>query len=84
LLAVVVTARETRGPDGLDDYLTARLVDQDLENLKLDWGDLERAGILQSIPTAGDRPAQERYASALNAFGRKFAEFIEAVPDEAA
>ena len=83
LLAVVMTARQTPYGNSLDAYLTNRLVDQDLENIKLDWGDLQRAGVLQGIPSGmATTPPHERYASALNAFGKRFAEFIEAVPDE--
>lgn len=82
LLAVVATANDTPLAGGLNDYLTSRLVNQDLENIKLDWNDLERAGILDAIPVGmAMTPVHERYGSALRAFGARFAVFVEALPE---
>ena len=80
LLAVVASA-ERFGPAGgvIDDYLRTRLPDQDLENIKLDWSDMQSVGILAGIPSGvATTPFHERVASSLPAIGRRFVAFIEA------
>ena len=85
LLAVIATA-EVAGPAGggdIDTYLTARLADQDLENIKLDWSDLERAGVVAGGPPGGlaSTPVHMRVWNAFPAFGKRFAAFIEIEPE---
>jgi hypothetical protein len=85
LLAVVATAETVAVSNDLNEYLTTRLPDQDLENIKLDWSDLERWGMLQGIPMGlASTPVHMRYWNAFNAFGKRFAEFVEALPDDGA
>lgn len=85
LIAVLATAEEA-GPAGdgaIDTYLTTRLPHQDLENIKLDWADLERAGVAAGLPTGvASTPVYMRVWHAFPAFGRRFAAFIEAVPED--
>ena len=78
LLAVVSTAAEVGNIDGtIDAYLTKRLPDQDLENIKLDWRDMESAGLLAGLPTGlASMPVHERVAHALPAIGRRFVDFV--------
>jgi hypothetical protein len=82
LLAVIATAHRTPVSGAFDDYMTRRLPDQDIENIRLDWSDMQRAGILGSIPGGlASPPIHERIDSAWPAIGRRFAAFIEATDD---
>jgi|GEM_PF-4822064 len=85
LLAVIATA-EDAGPAGkgdIDTYLTTRLADQDLENIRLDWSDLERAGVVAGGPPGGlaSTAVHMRVWNAFPAFGKRFAAFIEIEAD---
>jgi hypothetical protein len=77
-----MTARDNPVGGSFDEYLTTRLPDQDLENIKLDWGDLQTAGMLDVIPTGHMvTPPHERFTQSVRTFGWQFAKFIEAIPD---
>ena len=77
--ATEVTPFDRLMTGGLD--LTTRLPDQDLENIKLDWSDLQGWGMLQAIPSGlATTPVHMRYWHAFNAFGKRFAAFVEAEP----
>lgn len=79
LLAVIATAGDHPSHGTLDEYLTTRLPDQDLENIKLDWLDMQNAGILAQMPTGlAMTPLSERMHHSLPAIGRRFAAFVEA------
>jgi hypothetical protein len=83
LLAVLATAGETDVGGGADGYLMARLPDQDLENIRLDWRDLEQAGLLNAIPGGMTvTPIDKLMASALKAIGERFVAFVDAVPPD--
>jgi hypothetical protein len=83
LLAVVVRTESQKEGGGIDAYLTNKLPDHDLENIKLDWADLERAGVLQGLPTGlASTSTSERVWAAFNRFGRRFAAFVEATGDD--
>jgi hypothetical protein len=83
LLAVAVRAEATKEGGSIDDYMRAKLPNQDLENIRLDWADLERAGVFQGWPSGlATISTSERVWHALNAIGRRFAAFVEAVSDD--
>jgi hypothetical protein len=84
LLSVLLMPPENLGDGTTDGYLLARMPNQDLENIKLDWADLQAAGMLDSLPTGmTSTPKPQLVVGALRAFGRRFANFIEAtVPDD--
>jgi hypothetical protein len=85
LLAVIATAEVTGSAGGgdIDTYLTTRLPDQDLENIKLDWADLERAGAIAGLPGGlANTAVHLRVWNAFSAFGKRFAAFIEAEPEQ--
>jgi hypothetical protein len=55
------------------------LPDQDVENVRLDWQDLERTGILGALPQGfANTPVHERIANALPAIGLRFVDFVQA------
>jgi hypothetical protein len=84
LLAVVARSHEEISGGTIDDYLRAKLPDQDLENVRLDWRDMERAGILAGIPSGVfARPISELVWGAFSAIGQRFAAFISATDEEA-
>jgi hypothetical protein len=82
LLAAIAGAHHDESGGGIDVWLTSHLPDQDLENMKLDWEDLVRAGLLQGLPSGlANTPTGQRVWHALNAIGKRFVAFVEAQPD---
>ena len=81
LLAAIVNAEGTSEGGTTDDWIRRHLPDQDLENVRLDWRELEQLGMLQGIPGGlAMTPVSQLIWSALPAIGRRFAAFVEAVP----
>jgi hypothetical protein len=79
LLSVLLMPPEPLGDGSADGYLLARMPDADIENVKLDWSDLQSAGMVDSYPTGMTvTPKPQLIAGALRAFGKRFGNFIEA------
>jgi len=59
--------------------MSQELPDRDLENIKLDWQDLQQMGILNQRPSGVNQPPIDvLMAHELPAIGRRFATFVEA------
>jgi hypothetical protein len=84
LLSVLVLPPENLGDGTSEGYLRARLPGQETEHIKLDWTDLQAAGMLGSLPggiTSTPKPVM--VAGALLPLGRRFTDFIAAgEPDD--
>jgi hypothetical protein len=79
LIAVLVRANENPVGGTADEFLVGSLPDRDLENIKLDWQDLQQMGILNQRPSGVNQtPIDVLMAHALPAIGRRFATFVEA------
>jgi hypothetical protein len=80
VLAAVVTAGEHPSPAGsTDDYLHERLSELPTDGFNLDWGDLQREGMVSTYPGGlAITPIWQRVGQALTPLGRRFAAFIEA------
>jgi hypothetical protein len=84
LLSVLLLPPDDLGGGLADGYLLARMPGADIENVKLDWADLQVAGMLDNYPTGlTATPKPVLLVGCLRAFGRRFTDFIEAAaPDE--
>jgi hypothetical protein len=83
LLAAISGTQNDQSGGGIDVWMTTNLPDQDLENIKLDWQDLSRAGLLLEIPMGmASTPTGQRVWAAFQAIGRRFAAYIEAQPTD--
>jgi hypothetical protein len=79
LLGVFLLPPEDMGDGSTDGYLLARMPGADIENIRLDWGDLQAAGMVDNYPTGMTvTPKAQLVTQSLRAFGRRFAAFIEA------
>ena len=83
LLAAVAGTENDHSGGGIDVWMTTNLPDQDLENIKLDWQDLSRAGLLLDMPMGmASTPTGQRVWAAFQAIGRRFATYVEAQPTD--
>ena len=79
LLGVLVLPPEDLGDGSTDGYLLARMPGADIDNVRLDWADLQAAGMVANYPTGMTTTSKaQMVAQSLLPLGRRFAAFIEA------
>lgn len=79
LLSALLLPPEDLGGGSVDGYLQARMPGADLDHVKLDWSDLQRAGMLDGLPTGMTAtPKPQLIVGALKPLGRRFAMFVAA------
>lgn len=82
LLALVATTTDGAAPEfymgGVDSVIERQWPDADLAQVKMDWGDLARLGVLEQYPSGMmTREGATNLSARLTAFGRRFHAFIE-------
>lgn len=83
LLAVIARSDDELWHGTTDNYLREKLPDQDLENIRLDWTDMQQTGLLASIPGGmSSTPLSQQVWNAFPAIGRRFAKFIATSEEE--
>lgn len=81
LLALVVTTKDGAPPGmymgGVDQTIQFQWPDANLDQVKMDWGDLARLGVLQSYPSGVmKREGATDLSVRLTQFGHRFHDFI--------